>query len=181
MSEAIYANLKTLQTNNNCQVWNHSLFATLPHDQPNATELRIVTIGVFVPVNPDDLLVICQHLVWCELLFLSPNSRNFSPVLVLEVELADPMIIGSSSDLFDLFVQDNCLETICILVLGQEDGGSSIVRIDHLQCTNPISTGSTWFPAKFDGLNGLVFGHGTEIFNVGEPEVDSKTSTPEHR
>ena len=171
---------KNSAENNNCQVWNHSLFATLTHDQPNAPEISILTIAVFVPVNPDDLLVICQHLVWCELLFDSLNSRNFSPVLVLEVELSDDTI-DIASDLFDLFVQDNCLETICILVFGQEDGGSNTVGVDHLQRTNPISIFITWFPAKFDGLNGLVFWHGTEICIGGEPEVDSKFSSPEFR
>jgi hypothetical protein len=50
-----------------------------------------------------------------------------------------------------------------------------------LQCTNQPNIGSTWFPAKFDGLNGLVFGHGTEICIGGEPEVDSISSQPELR
>ena len=98
--------------------------------------MKVCTIQVFVPVNPDDLLVICQHLVWCECSFESLNSRNFSPVLVLEVELSDDITIVCASDLFDLFVQDNCLETICILVFGQEDGGSNTVGVDHLQRTN---------------------------------------------
>ncbi len=82
------------------------------------------------------------------------------------------MTIVCASDLFDFFVQDNCLETICILVFGQEDGGSNIVGVDHLQRTNLILPWcSTWFPTKLDGLNGLVFGHGTEICIGGEPEV----------
>ncbi len=97
------------------------------------------------------------------------------------MELGDVITIVCASDLFDLFVQDNCLETICILAIGQEDGGSDTVGVDHLQRTNQSSIFITWFPAKFDGLNGLVFGHGTEICIGGEPEVDSMLSITEFR
>ncbi len=75
---------------------------------------------IFVTVNSNNLLVIFQYLVWCECLFVSPNFRNFFPVLVLEVDLADGIrttILESTSDLFDLGVQNNCLEAICILAL----------------------------------------------------------------
>ena len=137
---------------------------------------------IFVTVNSNNLFVIFQYLVWCKCLFVSPNFRNFSPVLVLEVDLADGIrttILESTSDLFDLGVQNNCLEAICILALGREDRRSKTVGIDHLQSSN--TSIFSRFPAKFDGLNGLVFWHGAEVCIGWVPEVDSISNPPKER
>ena len=149
-----------------------SVFGTLPDDEAKAVEIRILTGIVFVTVNPDNLLVVCQHLIWCKILFLGLNSRNLIPILVLEVNVCHPLSDVCPSDLFDLGVQHNCLETICTLVLCHEDRGSRSVRINNLNSTNKRCMIRTWFPIELNGFDRFVLWHSTEICISRVPEVD---------
>ncbi len=149
-----------------------SVFWAFPNNETNACNIRLCTGIVFVTVNPDDLLVVCQHLVWCESIFIDWNSRNLVPILVLEVNVFHPLSILCTSDLFDLGVQHNCLETICILVFCQENRGSRSIWINNLNSTNIRCTSRTWFPIELNGFNRFFLGHSKEICISRVPEVD---------
>ena len=143
----------------------------LPNDEPKACKKFVISCVVFVAVDPDDFLIVLQDLVRGKLSILSLKSRNLFAILVLEMNVPDPIWVDCTSDLFYLGVEHDWLEIVCVLVFAQEDWRRHSIWVSYLDGTNCRRYVWRYLPLEFTCFNKLVSGHGKDILVCWVPEV----------
>jgi hypothetical protein len=113
------------------------VFRRFPDDETYGSHVVVLGVAEAGTIDPNNFFVILEDLIITPRLLVGLESFDFSSLLVLELDLRDPILVASSSYLFNTAeVNIHAFNILLALNFGEEEWGHLAVGQNKLNTSH---------------------------------------------